>query len=618
MNFSFDSVKARSKTQNEDFCFDLNTPRGHFFAVLDFAPHDYANLNATLKGKFETIVGSFVSLSRFSADLFLGFLAKEINNFLHTLGQQSGGPELLCSATLCLLSGNRLSYFACGDITIDVLNNGRLLPVYASEPDTSGAETKGKQSEQLGARNQDSPVTDRIEAYTLQEEDAILIMTRGLEKEFAGQGLNEELAKFRTAEPQVLCDGLMKATAAATDDRTLLVIAGPYERYVDPALSDLSHSVASLEAKLNALSENYQPSVQPKSGVVDSEFEQRFSQQMEVLKDDLKGKAARIDLLELDEKIKTLSAGIAGKADTAEVLKLQSEVLKLGIVAGAASSRSPVIRSEETPYRRERSSTVGAAAVEDSERVDQEEVVAAHTDLAERRQPSLLQLAMVVFVVAIVAAFLGAWLQSRAAEKPHEVWSVKTSGNQILISRIDGGGQGSVTMTVAQPLQSTGEQTFSSFSDVQRYIDTVASKGEPGPTNQTAQSNVSPMPADMMEITVKSGDTLKKFSQQYNVSAERLQELNPTITRWPMIQIGQKIIVPAAGATPSPSPQTNQATNSVPDTIEITVVPGDSINKFARRYKTTPERLRELNPQITNWATIQSGQRVLVPASPAG
>ena len=102
MNFSSDSVKHESKTQNEDFSFDLETPRGHFFAVIDFDSHDFANLNATLKGKLETIVNSFVSLSRFSADLFLGFLAKEINNFLHNLREQAGGPQLVGSAVFCL------------------------------------------------------------------------------------------------------------------------------------------------------------------------------------------------------------------------------------------------------------------------------------------------------------------------------------------------------------------------------------------------------------------------------------------------------------------------------------------------------------------------------------
>jgi LysM repeat protein len=386
-------------------------------------------------------------------------------------------------------------------------------------------------------------------------------------------------------------------------------------------LSDLSHAVASLETKFNALSETNQRSAQPEIGVADPQFEQRFSQQLEGLKDDLRGKAARIDLLELDEKIKTLSAEIAGKADKAEVLKLQSEVLKLGILAGASNSAaSAVIKSEETLEPVDSSPPGdGAVSIEASESGNHAAIAAADPNLADRRGPSLLQLALVVLLVGVAAAFLGAWLQSRVIKKPQEVWSVKTSGNQILISRLDGAGQGSVTMTVAQPLQSTGEQTFSSFADVQRYIDTVASKGASPPTVEKAQSNASPSRTDVMEITVKSGDTLKKFTQQYNVSAEKLQELNPTITRWPMIQIGQKILIPATAATSSASPQTSQAsTNAVSDTIEITVVPGDSINRFAQRYKTTPERLKELNPQITNWATIQSGQRVLVPASPAG
>lgn len=627
MNFSFDSVKSKSKTHNEDFYFDLDTPRGHFFAVLDFAPHDYANLNATLKGKFENIVGSFVSLSRFSADLFLGFLAKEINNFLHNLGQQSGGPELLCSAALCLLSGNRLSYLACGDITVDVLNNGRLLPIYASEPDAASAavaEQTSKQSEQLGSRSQETPVTDRIEAFTLQEEDTVLIMTRGLEKAFASQGLSEEIAKFRSVEPQPLCEGLMKVSAGAADDRTLLVISGPYERYVDPVLTDLSSAVASLEARLKVLSESNQQSSQTESGIVDPQVEQKFSEQMEVLRDDLRGKAAKIDLLELEEKIKSLSVTMAGKADTAELLNLQSEVLKLGIVAGATNlpetgstntNESSVLVESDSPLD-------GSESVRDSVAGDQAERAVADPNVADRRSPSFLQTALMVLIVGVAAAFLGAWLQSRVMTKPQEIWSVKESGNQILISRLDNGGQGSVTMTVAQPLQSTGEQRFSSFADVQRYIDTVTSIGQSQPTTEAAQANVSPerTPDNVREITVKQGDSLRRLSSQYNVSAEKLMELNPTITRWPMIKIGQKIIVPAAASeSPSASPQTSQTlTSSAQGTVEVTVGPGDSINGFALRYKTTPARLKELNPQITNWSAIQSGQKVLVPVSPAG
>ena len=115
MNFAFESVSVKSKLHNEDFYFDLAMPRGHFLAVLDFDSHDYSNLNPALRSKLETIVGSFSSLPDFSDDLFLGFLAKEITNFVYNLAEQSGDPKLLFSAALCLVSGNRLSYFRAGN-----------------------------------------------------------------------------------------------------------------------------------------------------------------------------------------------------------------------------------------------------------------------------------------------------------------------------------------------------------------------------------------------------------------------------------------------------------------------------------------------------------------------
>jgi LysM repeat protein len=42
------------------------------------------------------------------------------------------------------------------------------------------------------------------------------------------------------------------------------------------------------------------------------------------------------------------------------------------------------------------------------------------------------------------------------------------------------------------------------------------------------------------------------------------------------------------------------------------------LNRFSAKYKVTPDRLRELNPQVSNWATILPGQKILVPAPPAG
>ena len=177
MHFAFDYAKHKSKPRNAGFCFDTETPRGHLFTVLDFAPHDYANLNPSLQGKLETIVSSFDSVSSFSADLFLGFLAKEINNFVHNLAEQSGGPELICSAALCLVSADRLSYFLRGDTKISILQSGRLRPLEADK--LAEDEHEKTVLAQLGVEKVEAPMSDQVQSFTLQDDDLVLIMTRG-------------------------------------------------------------------------------------------------------------------------------------------------------------------------------------------------------------------------------------------------------------------------------------------------------------------------------------------------------------------------------------------------------------------------------------------------------
>ena len=181
---------------------------------------------------------------------------------------------------------------------------------------------------------------------------------------------------------------------------------------------------------------------------------------------------------------------------------------------------------------------------------------------------------LLVLIAAIAAGFLGAWLQSRAFKKSPEV--------------------------LTNPL----------------------------PASSPAQANLTPEPIASVpseavtEITVEPGDSLKKFAERYRVAQERIKELNPTITKWTTIQSGQRIKVPSSTpatltTSPSPDPLAAQATPVAPSgTIEVTVGPGDSLNRFAQRYNATPARLRELNPQITNWAQIRTGQKLLVPSPP--
>ncbi|MEP6742447.1 MAG: LysM peptidoglycan-binding domain-containing protein [bacterium] len=513
MKFSSDSIKLKSKAQNEDFCFDLETPRGHFFAVLDFGSHDYANLNATLKGKLETIVGSFVSLSRFSAELFLGFLAKEINNFLHNLGEQSGGPDLLASGALCLVNGNRLTYFLCGDVQLNVINNGRLLPLYGPAAGESASNRAGiplaveesgaKALERLGAHNQEAPLTDVVQSFTLQDADLVLLMTRGLHEVFGDRKLAEQIAGVGSTDPKVISDGLMKAGAAAQEDRSLVVMGGPYEQYVDPVLADLSKAVAALESRMDALSESDQT-----KGSSQLEADQRIGQQLEGLKDDLRGKAAQIDLLELDERLKKLNELLLQQPNSAG---LESDLKYVG--------------PDPRP------------SVENADAVT--------------RGPGIpiLIVALLVLAAALLGSFIGGWMQSGATKNGSEVWSVTSSGNQITISRLDSE-PATVTLNVAQPVNATGEQKFSSFADARRYIDTIAQAASTAPPSavvtQAAENKSSNA---VTEVAVKQGDTLKKLADQYNVPVEKIMSLNPTIKRRTTLRIGQKVVLPATRTT---------------------------------------------------------------------
>ncbi len=580
MKFSSDSIKLKSKPQNEDFSLDVETPRGQFFALLDFGHHDYANLNATLKGKLETIVGSFVTLSRFSAELFLGFLAKEINNFLHNLGEQSGGPELLASGALCLVNGNRLTYFLCGDVQLNVVNNGRLLPLFGpAAGETATATGADPAIEQLGAGNREAPLTDVVQSFTLQDADLVLLLTRGLQDAFAGKKLSDEIAKIGSTDPQVICAALMKSGASARDDRSLVVMSGPYEKYQDPVLADLSKAVAALESRMEALNEDQSRADQLQS-------DSRIAQQLEVVKDDLRGKAARIDLLELDEKVKNLSAALLQKANSPGS---QRELASSDTQSGGAHAN----------------------------------------DAARRSTIPITMVAILVLAAALIGSVIGGWIQSRGAKHGPEAWSVKTAGNEITISRLDGE-QATVTLDTSQPVNATGEQRFSSFADAKRYIDTISQTAASVPSASPVASPVASVSPDSVTVvTVNRGDSLRTLAEQYNVPQGKLISLNPGIRRWSAIRKGQQIRVPAAGtapvtkptATPAPisSPAAqDQALNSRPNTTEITVVPGDSLNRLSSKYKVTPDQLRELNPHVSNWATILPGQKILVPAPPAG
>ena len=635
MKFWSDSIKLDSPSESENFYFDLETPRGHFFSVLDFVPHDYANLDATLKLKLETIVGSFDSVPKFSTDLFLGFLAKEINNFLYELGKQSEGPQLFCSAALCLINGNRLVYFLCGDVKANVLDGGRLhplVPARAAFPDSGvdaateagyhqlSDETERNEFDELGVRHWNAPLTGRLPACTLHDDEVILITTSGGEELFAQPEFSTTLPSLRLSDAKSICDAVMENSSASLAEMTLLVISGPYVPYLDPYLRDLSRSFDSLEARVDALAASGQrmgaaPDLIEKT--FEAELEHRINPQIDELKDALSRKANTIDVLELNEILKNLGLVLANKADTTALLSLERDILKLGV----DGKEKHAYGGNGIGQLTDGETTVGSMAefgLEDPGLLETGDTVTGQDVLQVPRQTSFgLKTAVMVFIVAIGAAFVGAWLQSRILRKSPEVWSVKASGNQIWISRMDQGGQGNVSLNLSAPVKSQAEQTFSSFADVKSYLDTITGpQTSPDQTAVAAQTQTVPEQSTDTKMIAKADDSLKQSSHADKISPKKSSEVISTAGRKPESKTPGKISLnrPAAPSDATLKRDRRVLANSSANTTLVKVGAGDTLEKLARRFKTTSTELRKLNPQINERGVIRPQQKLVVPA----
>jgi LysM repeat protein len=629
MNFWSNSAESTSQTQNENFYFYIETPRGHLFVVLEFAAHDYANLDATLERKLETIAGSFDRVPRFSADLFLGFLAREINNFLHDLEKYSRGTELFCSGALCLVSGNRLAYVLCGSTGLKILGSDHSLSLSDNGATVSELEAEGMGGEsdditggqrlnarltELGVRHWDGPLTGRVPAFTLRDDDVVLIATRSGEEILADQELSAMMQPLGPTDSKSIGEALK---SSSQDLGALLVISGPYDQYVDSLPADLSETIGSLEPEVSALRETGQQHALVSEIIertVEAELDQRINPQIEELKDVLKGKANSIDILELNEILKNLGGVLASKADTAEVLELRRDLLKLGLASNANVVKGTDDQSDDAKVGMP---SLGSHINDSDFHGGEASLLARDVERIARHNSFGWRPALLVLSIAIGGAFIGAWLQSRILRKNPEVWAVKTSGNQIWINRMDQGGQGNVTLNIATPVRSRGEQTFSSFADVKQYIDAITvSQPSPDQTtyvpqeNQTYENNQAD---NISQVMTKSANSVKGPAQPAKTTAKKEQT---SVSREPEINSPQKGAVPSSNSSAAAaSLQRNRRVSGSPlaTTNLITVGSGDTLNGLARRYKTTPDELRKLNPKIDERGVIQTNQKILLP-----
>ena len=99
-----------------------------------------------------------------------------------------------------------------------------------------------------------------------------------------------------------------------------------------------------------------------------------------------------------------------------------------------------------------------------------------------------------------------------------------------------------------------------------------------------------------IEYTVQPGDTLWLLSRRFGTTVDAIKALNNLTSD--MLYIGQKLLIPADGATPS---------------FSYTVQPGDTLWLLSRRFNTTVDAIKALNGLTSDLLPI--GQVLQIPES---
>jgi LysM repeat protein len=331
-----DSIKEANKDECEDIFFRQETRHGALYIVFDFSSHNFGNLTYQLRSEITKVIGSLDALAAPTPELYLGYVAKDINNYVYRMSRDVCNGKLHCVAAMCLFKGNRLTYLTYGDARVNIFDGENLLLLNGAKYHTLTVVSETQDSpkpidenpEQFGRKFFELPLPERAHTLTLRDTDTVLIFSDGVEEVLPPHERLKELRRLAAAEPEQIYDAIMQATTAVQDDRTLVVIKGGYGELADPVRQDFdtklgdlrawvgTHTATELQQHGNAL----RTSITDEFNLIIRDISSEFASSVDELKRLISAKAdaelltrQESTLLGHQQRLSTLESASAGK-----------------------------------------------------------------------------------------------------------------------------------------------------------------------------------------------------------------------------------------------------------------------------------------------------------------
>ncbi len=583
MNIYSDSIPYSQKQQNEDLWLSVRTQQhGHLLMVLDFAAHKVTNAELKFKSEIGQLITSLDKVPGLTDELFLGYVGKDINNYVYEQGQKFSGGHLSCVAAICLLRQNRLIYLTYGDARINVytdsklilLNGAKYLTPTVIENVEENPLTFNDNPESFGRRYLDSPLTERIRSMTVKDSDVILIFSDGLEEATSPQRRLSELHRVNSADPKSIWEALMQASNAAQDDRTLIVITGPYDKFVDPVVGNISQAVSNLREQVNGISEKQGTfnesikTINTQLGTTDHSIKQLQSQLTEkadssAVGQEITKKIDDLKTLVLDPIVNKKNKGTAqarAGAGQSEGNHLTDKSFGPLLAQWIADNQEEWRRLVASPNTVAPTPTVGQsdkmvrpAATEvnyqqgggqlgpDLQKDRMPSIISSMAQPGVVEGPSRSVFFLWLSIALIIGIILGAVVPKLWSGSPSDVWIVRAEQSRfILIHQTEGRTEGSLPIQLSRPPGSVAqERQFQSFGEAQAYIGKYVGEAEAAKTPVDGNPSVD----TVSMVTVQSGDNIEKLAQRYNTTADKLRDLNRYVD-WSKLRTGTQIAVP--------------------------------------------------------------------------